>query len=179
MYLSAGHANAFSVNGCSAERFLTYTFMKAKPKVSSVMSITAKPKKKKTAKKKKTTTTEPKPLEIPKRERVIRKEETDDWVPTAIDNDTVEIFAMNVAKADTWRERKQHLVPLLKFYLTFEQLSRIIHRFPSFQERIKAMEMLRNSVHDSEHSFYLFSQGFALVEERKTVSNIFRIPLVE
>lgn len=152
--------------------------MKAKPRLPSVRPVTAKPKKKKSIKKKKTTT-EPKPLEIPKRERVIRKEEIEDWIPTGIDNETVDIFAMNVAKADTWRERKQHIVPLLKYYLTFEQLGKIIHRFPSFQERIKAMEMLRNSVHDSEHSFYLFSQGFALVEERKTVSNIFKIQLVE
>ena len=149
---------------------------KAKPKVDLIKPSTTKTKRKRTKKK---PTPEPKQLEIPKRERVRKDTDLEEWVPTVIDNDAVDVFAMNVARAGSWRERKQHLVPLLKFYLTFEQLGKIIHRFPSFQERIKAMEMLQTCVHDSEHSFYMFSQGFALIEERKTVSNIFKIPLVD
>jgi hypothetical protein len=97
--------------------------------------------------------------------------------PGPIDNERIEIIALNLARSDTWRERKQHLQPLTKFLLTFQQLSLIVHRLPSNEERVKAMEMLKDSIQDSEHSFFLFSQSFALPDERRTVSSIFQIPL--
>jgi hypothetical protein len=87
------------------------------------------------------------------------------------------VIALNLARADTWRERKQHLRPLTKCILTFQQFATIIHRLPSREERIKVMEMLKDSVQDSEHAFFLFSQSFALPEERKRASQIFQIPL--
>jgi hypothetical protein len=94
-----------------------------------------------------------------------------------IDNERIGVIALNLARSDTWRERKQHLRPLSKFILSFQQLAMLIHRLPSRDERIKTMEMLKGSVRDSEHAFFLFSQSFALPEERKRASVIFQIPL--
>ena len=122
---------------------------------------------------------EPQPLEIPKRGRVIKKSDRDDWAPVKLDNETIDIVALNIAKESTWKARKEHLTILVKNCVNFEQLAKIIHRFPSFEERVQAMRMLKNSVHDSEHAFYLFSQGFALAHERRMASEIFQISLLE
>lgn len=99
--------------------------------------------------------------------------------PIPIDDNTLRAIALNLARADNWRERQQHLQPLRNFYLTYDQLSLIVHRLLSFDERMKAMTFLKDNVRDAEHSFYLFSQSFALLEERKQVSQLFNIPLTE
>lgn len=148
------------------------------PKSTAAKPGVARPKtKKRKGRARKRAPVGPAPLEIPRRPRVVRYIEATDPVP--IDDEQIGIYAMNVARADTWRERKQYICPLSNFFLTYEQLGLLIHRFPSFPERLKAMELLKGSVRDSEHSFYLFSQGFALSDERKAVSNIFRIALID
>ena len=128
--------------------------------------------------KKKKAPIEPKPLEIPKRPP--RKPVHNDFrelIP--IDSDLLNAIALNLSRAQTWRERQQHLISFRNFYLTYNQLSIIVHRLPTFEERMKTMIFLKDQVHDSEHSFYLFSQSFALHEERVRVSELFEIPLNE
>ena len=118
-----------------------------------------------------------KPLEVPVRGRTTKNAEK--VVPVPIDQDTLEAIGLNVARSDTWNEARQHLTTLLRFYLTFQQLSYIVHRIPSFSQRMEAMEMLRGTIRDHESAFYMFSQSFALLEERKAVSAVFGIPLRE
>jgi hypothetical protein len=89
----------------------------------------------------------------------------------------VDVIALNVARSASWHERRQHLMPLLDFSLTYQQLSSIVHRFPTFEERVRAMELLKDHILDSEHWFYLFVQGFALIDERRTISQIFQIAI--
>ena len=149
---------------------------KAKPMPKFSPAAFMRPKKKKRVRKR--VVVEQKPLEIPKRERVTRNDD-DGCVPTMISNEFVDIIALNIARAQTWRERQQHLKALIKHYLTFAQLSTIVHRLPSFPERLKAIEMLHGNIHDSEHAFYLFSQGFALLEERRKVAEVLNLPLME
>ena len=152
--------------------------MKTKGKVAPRFTPPAfmKPKKKRRVRRK--VVIEQKPLEIPKRERVTKNPDTD-YVPIIITNELVEIFALNIARSQTWKERQQHLKGLLQYYLTYAQLSMIVHRIPSFEERLRAIEMLHGSIHDSEHSFYIFSQGFALLEERQKVAEVLGMPLME
>lgn len=149
--------------------------MKSK-RFTAPSTLKGKTKKKKKIKKK--VIVEKKPLELPPhpthKSRIITFDE-----PIPIDDDTLGAIALNLARSNTWRERQQHLYPLKNYYLTYAQLSLIVHRLLSFDERIKAMTQLKDNIKDSEHSFYLFSQSFALQEERKEVSLLFHIPLIE
>jgi hypothetical protein len=97
--------------------------------------------------------------------------------PVPMDNDRIEIIALGVARADSWKARKQYVMTLMDYYVTYQQLATIIHRFPSDTERLQTIELLKDRVRDSDHSFFLFSQGFALESERKAVSAIFNLPL--
>jgi hypothetical protein len=96
-----------------------------------------------------------------------------------ISDDNISGIALNVARASSSRERKQHLMPLLDLFLTYQHLSRIVHRLPSTEEGLKTIQMLKDQVRDTEHSFYLFVQSFALLEERRTIYNIFQLPLID
>lgn len=133
--------------------------------------------KKKTKKKKAPTVA--KPLELPARPPRKPNLSFNYAEPIPIDDNTLRAIALSLARADTWRERRQYLLPLRNFYLTYAQLSLIVHRLLSFDERMKAMTSLKDNIRDSEHSFYLFSQSFALLEERKQVSQLFNIPLTD
>jgi hypothetical protein len=94
-------------------------------------------------------------------------------------DDHINAIALNVSRANSWRERKQHLLPLATVFLTYQQLSAIIHRLPSFEERVRATEILRDRIRDSDHSFYIFVQSFALIDERRTICSIFELPLMD
>ena len=137
-----------------------------------------KPQEKKISKKPKAAPA-PKPLVLPPRPPRKPNSSFNFEEPIPIDDNTLNAIALSLARADTWRERQQHLNPLKNFYLTYAQLSLIVHRLLSFDERMKAMTTLKDNIRDSEHSFYLFSQSFALLEERKQVSQLFNIPLIE
>lgn len=121
---------------------------------------------------------EHKPLVLPPRTpRVDPELFMDPEQSTMIDDDLLGIIVNNLAKASTFRERKQHIAPLTKYQITFEHLGKLVHRIPSLEERAKILLMLQPSVFDSEHSFFLFSQGFATQGEREYVSDLFGIPL--
>ena len=151
-----------------------------KSKKTTVVSggLKLKPKQEKKIKKKKPPPA-PQPLQLPPRPPRKPISSFNYSEPVPINDDTLHAIALTLARADTWRERQQILYPLRNFYLTYAQLSLIVHRLLSFDERIKAMTSLKDNVRDSEHSFYLFSQSFALLEERKQVSQLFNIPLTE
>lgn len=87
------------------------------------------------------------------------------------------IFLSFLSKAETWRQIKPYIMELRKRYLTFLQISDVIHRIPTIEDRIKAAEALKCSVRDNESSFFLFIQSFATLKEREAYCKIFNRPL--
>ena len=152
--------------------------MKSKKTIAVSGGLKLKPNQTKKPKKKKAVAVA-KPLELPPRPPRKPNSSFNFTEPVPIDDDTLNAIALRLARSDTWRERQQYLHPLKNFYLTYAQLSLIVHRLLSFDERMKAMTSLKDNVRDSEHAFYLFSQSFALLDERKQVSQLFNIPLIE
>jgi hypothetical protein len=112
----------------------------------------------------------------------VRRRQNDDFPSDRIcwlTDEHISAIALNIAREDSWSERKQHLMPLMNVFLSYQHLSTIIHRFPSFEERVRTTEMLKDRIRDSDHSFYIFVQSFALINERRTICNIFQFPFME
>ena len=94
-----------------------------------------------------------------------------------ISQDSLHLVALNIARAESWKIRREHLKILQRFLLTFNDLSTIIHRIPSLDERTKAIDMLKDSVQDTPHQFYIFSQSFATETERNYLAETFQVPI--
>lgn len=94
-----------------------------------------------------------------------------------IDPSYLHVVVTGVATSETWRQIKAQIIKLRCYYLSFSQIGEILHRIASIDDRVKAAEMLSISLKDNEANFFLFIQSFASAEERKQMTNIFKITL--
>jgi hypothetical protein len=160
-----------------SKRASTSAFSSRPPKSSLLRRQSSSSPKKTKARRRSRPLPPPAPIILPPHERRPRTEFTSDR-PGWITAEQIGAVALNVARANSWRERKQHMLPLKAVFLTYQDLSLVIHRLPSFDERLRATEMLKDRVRDSDHSFYVFVQSFALNEERRQICAIFQLPLM-
>lgn len=114
----------------------------------------------------------PKLIIPPPRPRVPRQRPIPEGPPRQVGDRELERLCLDLARANSWREQRELLVPLLTQRISYEQLSEILHRIPSLPERFNVARLLSPHVQDVEANFFLFIMSFATEEERETLSQI-------